>query len=327
MRPSRKALNSPILSLCIPAFNDAAELQKTLVSIERLVGRQNLSTVRKIEVVISDNCSSDSTGDLIEGFNCPGLAIRKLRQTTNIGFRANIEKLAFESRGEWLLFVSCGDVLLSNFDYEALFSRLNLTPCITAFYSFDMTDQASGVTFSGGMPLNNFLSEQSAILYSAAPMPFFKTKSLKATIKTCPPETGNWWPQIEWALTASQFSGTSAYIGAGPLTGNRPVSGWWSKPLAYGSVIELAKLLRSRSKGHMAGKKLMQDQRQIVRTLPAWVFQTRIVFANSATLDDFSLLLRNIKVAPGMVALSLAVLVCPAFLLVWLRRIAQRIKR
>jgi len=51
----------PILSICIPTYNRASLLKKTLDSI--VIQKRFLDT-EDVEIIISDNCSEDNTGEL-----------------------------------------------------------------------------------------------------------------------------------------------------------------------------------------------------------------------------------------------------------------------
>lgn len=51
----------PLLSICIPTYNRGAILEKTLDSI---IADTTFQTTNSIEVIISDNCSSDNTQDI-----------------------------------------------------------------------------------------------------------------------------------------------------------------------------------------------------------------------------------------------------------------------
>lgn len=56
---------TPFLSICIPTFNRAETLKKTLESI---TNDPFFSNTDKIEVVVSDNCSPDHTRDIVSSF-------------------------------------------------------------------------------------------------------------------------------------------------------------------------------------------------------------------------------------------------------------------
>lgn len=57
--------NTPLLSICIPTYNRAELLAKTLESI---VEDETFLNTDLVEVVVSDNCSTDSTRELVEEY-------------------------------------------------------------------------------------------------------------------------------------------------------------------------------------------------------------------------------------------------------------------
>lgn len=311
------------LTICIPAFNDAAELAKTLSSLKQLASLQHQEIGSQLEILISDNASNDDTAALLSAFELSPIRVLKFRQDRNLGFRGNIEFLARQSSGTWILYLSCGDTLLTDFDFENLLRDLKNTVCDTAFYDFEMLDVSSGKSFSGELSGIGFQNMQNTVLYSAAPMPFYRALVLKTIIDTQPPISGDWWPQIEWALAASSKTGMATYLGQGPVTGNRPESGWWTKPFAYTSTIEMAKLLGAWAAKHQAKTKLRADAKNAWRTLPAWVFQTKVVFNNPASGKDFGFLLKHLPNAPFSVLIACVILLLPTKILSMIRQIAR----
>ncbi len=92
--------NIPLLSICIPTYNRAEILDRTLASITSEDIFQNTS---KIEVVISDNCSEDNTSIICNKYTAlfPD-KIRYIKTECNIGADANFIKVLEEGRGALL---------------------------------------------------------------------------------------------------------------------------------------------------------------------------------------------------------------------------------
>ncbi len=87
----------PVLSICIPTFNRAGYLQKTLQSIVAQPG-----FAESCEIVISDNHSTDATGDVVAPFLSVYKNIRYYRNETNIGADRNFLQLLSLGRGVYL---------------------------------------------------------------------------------------------------------------------------------------------------------------------------------------------------------------------------------
>ena len=55
-------MNNPVLSICIPTYNRAYILDK---SLQTLVCQDIFQKTNEVEIVISDNCSSDNTRSIV----------------------------------------------------------------------------------------------------------------------------------------------------------------------------------------------------------------------------------------------------------------------
>ena len=73
-------MQTPLLSICIPTYNRAEYLEK---SLDSLVNQENFS---QIEVVISDNASTDATSDVCRKFTerYPNIFYTETRTTFTI---------------------------------------------------------------------------------------------------------------------------------------------------------------------------------------------------------------------------------------------------
>ena len=94
-------LSKPLLSICIPTFNRSSLLKVALLSLlEQMKGHE-----KDIEIIVSDNCSSDDTQQVAEWAKGIG-PFRYNRNATNIGAGPNFMLLSNKlAQGEycWLL--------------------------------------------------------------------------------------------------------------------------------------------------------------------------------------------------------------------------------
>src|SRR5574337_126918 len=75
-----------LLSIAIPTYNRAEYLDLCLSQIcKQLPGYESL-----IEVIVSDNASTDNTADIVDKFIKQGFAVRYVRNAQNIGMDGNI---------------------------------------------------------------------------------------------------------------------------------------------------------------------------------------------------------------------------------------------
>lgn len=101
----------PALSLCIPTYNRASYLADTL---ERIAAQLAGLAGTSVEVVVSDNASSDDTPGVLDRAQAayPRLALRRSRQTENLGPDINILETVRMARGEFVYLLSDDDMLL-----------------------------------------------------------------------------------------------------------------------------------------------------------------------------------------------------------------------
>ena len=86
----------PILSICIPTFNRAEYLKK---SLDSLVCQEPIES-EEIEIVISDNCSTDETNMIGMQYSKEFSNIKYFRNDTNYGIINGVKAI---SRGTGLL--------------------------------------------------------------------------------------------------------------------------------------------------------------------------------------------------------------------------------
>ena len=105
------APQSPLLSVCIPTYNRKAYLSQALDALSSHLP----ATMRElVEIVISDNASSDGTEDLIDEFQSQHIDIqlRCLRQPENIGATRNCWFVTQAACGDYVYLLSDDDILL-----------------------------------------------------------------------------------------------------------------------------------------------------------------------------------------------------------------------
>jgi glycosyltransferase involved in cell wall biosynthesis len=113
------------LTLAIPSFNRSAKLLSILRSIDGML--HNLSFKEQIEIIVSNNGSSDSSAKDLESYlmQRPRSAsnLRVFNQATNIGFDLNVKFLYENARGQYLWFLSDDDILYPQ-AIERIFTEL-----------------------------------------------------------------------------------------------------------------------------------------------------------------------------------------------------------
>jgi glycosyltransferase involved in cell wall biosynthesis len=94
----------PFISIGIPTYNRREGILRTLTSIWK-------QEYPNLEIVISDNCSTDNTQEIIEELCKEHGEIRFFRQQSNRGMIPNFEFVLKKSTGKYFMWVSDDDAL------------------------------------------------------------------------------------------------------------------------------------------------------------------------------------------------------------------------
>jgi len=102
------ASNKPLLTIAVPTYNRASYLRRSLTSVLS----QTAGYGDCIEVIVSDNCSTDETVAVVQEFISAGHALTLSSNPTNIGPDGNFRNCFNAARGTYFLLFSDDDVLL-----------------------------------------------------------------------------------------------------------------------------------------------------------------------------------------------------------------------
>lgn len=146
-----------VLSICIPTFNRINLLKEALRAIKN---QENTFDTSIIEIVISDNASSDGTEEYIKKFivDNSSLSINYFLQEENLGPDANILNTVRLASGQFVYLLSDDDILLPG-SINKLISLVSDNPSYDAFClnfkSFDLDPLRQGIPM---LPIDNDLS-------------------------------------------------------------------------------------------------------------------------------------------------------------------------
>ncbi|MDB5896191.1 MAG: hypothetical protein JWQ88_3722 [Rhodoferax sp.] len=99
----------PLLTIAIPTFRRARYLEMHLRQLARELALVPLGSV---EVIVSDNCSDDTTPEVVRQALAGGMPLRSLRNAENIGSDRNTAQCFDEAAGEYVLIMSDDDLLV-----------------------------------------------------------------------------------------------------------------------------------------------------------------------------------------------------------------------
>lgn len=104
-------MNQPLVSVCVIAYNSSSFILHTLQSIEQ-------QTYSPIELIISDDCSTDHTvalcSEWLTNHNARFVSVRILTSLTNDGISPNVNRACRASQGEWVKCIAADDMLHPN---------------------------------------------------------------------------------------------------------------------------------------------------------------------------------------------------------------------
>ena len=135
----------PLLSICIPTYNGASSsLKEVLEYTTRCADRYP----EEIEIIVSDNCSTDATPVLIEKYKNRAY-FRAYHNDTNLGFNGNMLKLTEEyARGDFFWLVGDDDIINPN-ALQLIISTLreNEIDYLSLWYNYIYQEDFSQISF------------------------------------------------------------------------------------------------------------------------------------------------------------------------------------
>ena len=101
-------MSQPLLTIAIPTYNRMALLDVCLSQL----APQLRAHGSEVELLVSDNCSTDDTEKLVAGYLAAGTPLRYLRNETNIGADRNFVQCFSLASGRFVWLLSDDDLLL-----------------------------------------------------------------------------------------------------------------------------------------------------------------------------------------------------------------------
>ncbi len=100
--PTTHPVISPVISIGMPVFNGAAHLAQALESLLA-------QSFTNFEIILSDNCSTDATPQIVAEYAARDSRIRATRQVANIGAMPNFRFVLEAARGEFYMWAAYDD--------------------------------------------------------------------------------------------------------------------------------------------------------------------------------------------------------------------------
>ena len=127
---------APRLTIGLPVYNGEKYVAE---SLEALLGQ----SFTDFELIISDNASTDSTGDVCRRYEKQDSRVRYFRQPQNIGLAPNVNFIIRQARGELYKEASHDDLYASNL-LESCIAALDEYPQVVLSHSWTAKVDGSG---------------------------------------------------------------------------------------------------------------------------------------------------------------------------------------
>ncbi len=144
---------SPLVSIGLPIYNEERYLSETLDSLLA-------QDYRNIEIIISDNASTDKTQEICKDYSIRFPKIHYTRFESNMGQGVNFNKVLVESNGEYFMWAAGHDMWSPNFITTCLNKLSHNSNAIVAVPSCrwidengEIIEKRSGFSDTRGMEL------------------------------------------------------------------------------------------------------------------------------------------------------------------------------
>lgn len=126
-----------LLTVGIPTFNRASRLRNTLLNFVDQIATDGHD---QVEIVVSDNCSSDNTKNVVAEIiqSNPSVSISYHRNGSNLGFDANVNELFRKAKGAYVWTFSDDDDL-NDGALSYLVSKLACTDFRYVFVNYEVS--------------------------------------------------------------------------------------------------------------------------------------------------------------------------------------------
>src|SRR5258705_7168898 len=99
--------NRPLLTIAVPTYNRSSFLDELLSCLF-----EQCMSDAQVELLVSDNASTDETSAIVTGYIDRGLQIRYLRNNSNIGADANFMQCFDKALGKYVWLIGDDDLVV-----------------------------------------------------------------------------------------------------------------------------------------------------------------------------------------------------------------------
>lgn len=134
-------MSEPLVSIGVPVYNGEEFLRQALDGLTS-------QTYRNIEIIISDNASTDATQSISAEYARRDSRITYYRNETNLGAGRNFQKVLLPAKGKYFMWAAADDIYLPEF-IETCVAKLEKNPSLVLCYSSLRFIDESGQVLAG----------------------------------------------------------------------------------------------------------------------------------------------------------------------------------
>jgi glycosyltransferase involved in cell wall biosynthesis len=123
----------PLVSVCMPVYNEGNNINKSLKSIIN-------QRYKNIQIIISDNCSTDNTLTVCENIAKEDKRIHIIKQHENVGAAKNFSDVLAHAKGKYFMWASGHDLWSENLIEECVKILEENTSTVLAYGKTDWID-------------------------------------------------------------------------------------------------------------------------------------------------------------------------------------------
>jgi glycosyltransferase involved in cell wall biosynthesis len=127
--------STPGVTIGLPVYNGATYLPRALASLLA-------QDWRSLDIVVSDNASTDGSAAIAEAVASDDRRVRIIRSDVNVGFEANFSRVLAEARGTYFMWAACDDWWHPAFVSRLIESLEHEPDAVVAMSAVERVDEA-----------------------------------------------------------------------------------------------------------------------------------------------------------------------------------------
>ena len=306
-------MNQKLLSICIPTYNRAHYLKQCIDSL--ICQFDDVSVYSHTEIVISDNASSDNTGELIKDYQKKYTNIKYFRNQVNLGFDDNVLKVVEKASGRYCWLFGDDDI----FEKNSIATIINL---ISKYNNVEYIFVNAAIHDANLNSLNILHAKNKNIIYINSADEFILDYNLPAFISSQifikdlwnsiekNKYRGNWWIHTSVILEFLSKSNNILYVGT-PLIKMRQ-SSWLidNQGHSFETFISLKKVINNLLNFGYRTETIAECNRGLARDFPITIIMAKIN-NRKFKMADLSSIYCNFHFSPIFCFLSLIIYCIP----------------